>query len=298
MWCFSSSAMSYFRRSPEFPHSNNFIQFAPGRVSFGAVTVIVTQQPVNSPAIRVDISTTDLVSLTLPVYKAMFAHMPKVDVWTPGKFEMAINQAARSATNFKHYTSVSSARLLVSAGRTLRLSVGHFEAARDAIINNSGLILAPILQQEQLSRRLRTSTSNSEYSCRVDRAYTSGSRFPHISDKLKPAVETCASLLFEQQLGGGVSRARPRPHQPVLRRRHSDPAGHSSRGSPCAQVWPEPATRILIPRDLHLHFWESATFRQPLRQRPHRLRQGVPREQLPARRTRRVVLIDEPPRCS
>ena len=49
------------------------------------------------------------------------------------------------------YTPVSFGRLLAVAGRQLRLKTAHFQAALFAIINGSGLILAPNLMQEQVS---------------------------------------------------------------------------------------------------------------------------------------------------
>ena len=114
-----------------------------------------------------DISPKDFVNLTLPVYKAMFEHMPKTAMWKTmksGMPGMPVNQALRFTTMTKHYTSVSFGRLLALAGRQLRLNADHFEAARDAVIDNSGLILAPNLQQEQarsqhVSRRPQPTTN-------------------------------------------------------------------------------------------------------------------------------------------
>lgn len=111
-----------------------------------------------------DISPKDFASLTLPVYKAMFEHMPKMDMWNAirsgmqGMEAMPVNQALRMATMIKHYTSVSFGRLLALARRQLRLNEMHFEAARDAVINKSGLVLASNLQQEQVGHCLRTTS--------------------------------------------------------------------------------------------------------------------------------------------
>lgn len=98
----------------------------------------------------VDISPHDFVSLTLPVYKAMFEHMPKSGMLASMNFTLPVNQAIRSVMLPHHYTSVSFGRLLSLARRQLRLSVTHFEAVYDAITDNSGLVLAPNLQQEQV----------------------------------------------------------------------------------------------------------------------------------------------------
>lgn len=106
-----------------------------------------------------DISPEDFVRLVLPVYKAMFEHMPKSGMLAAamqGKLSLPADECLRSVVMLKHYTSVSFGRLLVLAGRKLRLSEAHFEAALEAIISNSGLMLAPNLQQEQVSCRLKS----------------------------------------------------------------------------------------------------------------------------------------------
>ena len=105
-----------------------------------------------------DISPGNFVRLVLPVYKAMFGHMPKAGMLAAtmrGQLKLPVDEALRSVTMLKHYTSVSFGRLLVSAGRKLRLGDTHFEAALEAIISKSGLMLAPNLQQEQVRRVLR-----------------------------------------------------------------------------------------------------------------------------------------------
>lgn len=89
--------------------------------------------------------------LVLPVYKEMFQHMPKVAMFSSMQFKISTDEALRAATMGNHYTSVSFGRLSASAGRNLRLSEAHFEAALEATIKKSGLILAPNLQQEQFS---------------------------------------------------------------------------------------------------------------------------------------------------
>lgn len=96
-----------------------------------------------------DISPQDFVSLALPVYKAMFDHMPKSAMLASMRFEQP--WAVRSCTIPHHYTSVSFGRLLSLSRRQLHLSVTHFEAVLHAIIRNSGLMLAPNLQQEQVT---------------------------------------------------------------------------------------------------------------------------------------------------
>ena len=98
----------------------------------------------------VDISPHDFVRLVLPVYKAMFEHMPTFAMLASGQYKRSTAEVLRSMKTLNHYTTVSFGRLLVSAGRRLRLSEAHFEAALQAICN-SGLILAPNLQQEQVS---------------------------------------------------------------------------------------------------------------------------------------------------
>lgn len=116
-----------------------------------------TCQPTAGPTdALVDISPLDFVRLVLPVYKAMFAHMPTSSMVRSMMSETLGNAALRSVQMVKHYTSVSFARLLGSARRTLRVSAAHFEAALEAIIRNSGLILAPNLQQEQVSATIPT----------------------------------------------------------------------------------------------------------------------------------------------
>lgn len=92
-----------------------------------------------------DISPSDFAGLTLPVYKAMFSHMPNMSM-----FGLDDKQLLLSAATNKYYTSVSFARVLALAGRRLRLGSAHFEASRVSIFESSGLVLALNLRQEQV----------------------------------------------------------------------------------------------------------------------------------------------------
>lgn len=89
-----------------------------------------------------DISPADLVSLTLPVYQNMSP--------MAGPFGMTREMIISMATTANHYTSVSFIRLLVGAGRRLRLSATHYRAVLYALMNNSGMMLASNLSQEQV----------------------------------------------------------------------------------------------------------------------------------------------------
>lgn len=97
-----------------------------------------------------DISPEDFVSLTLPVYKAMFDHILPEDWAMFASMEFTLKKAARSGFRPLNYNSVSFGRILSLAKRQLRLSVTHFEAVLDAIMDNSGLGSASTLQQEQV----------------------------------------------------------------------------------------------------------------------------------------------------
>ncbi|CAM9233644.1 unnamed protein product [Ectocarpus fasciculatus] len=81
----------------------------------------------------------------------MFGHMPKTSMLESRKFDLPVTEALRSTTMPKYYTSVSFGRLVSLAGRRLRLSVDHFDSVLNAMIDNSGLILAPNLMQEQMA---------------------------------------------------------------------------------------------------------------------------------------------------
>lgn len=104
-----------------------------------------------------DISPIDFVHLVLPVYKAMFKHIATSAILASIQSKKSADENFRVLAMVKHYTSVSFARLLVLAGRKLRLSEAHFEAALHAIMNRSGLILESNLRAEQVSCRM-TST--------------------------------------------------------------------------------------------------------------------------------------------
>ncbi|CAM9183760.1 unnamed protein product [Ectocarpus fasciculatus] len=97
-------------------------------------------------AASVDISPSDFASLTLPVYKAMFSHMPNKAL---PMFGLDKKQLLLSVATNNYYTSVSFARVLALAGRRLRLGPAHFEAARVSVFESSGLVLALNLRQEQ-----------------------------------------------------------------------------------------------------------------------------------------------------
>eukprot|EP00752_Nemacystus_decipiens_P011512 g10222.t1 len=102
----------------------------------------------------VDISPDDFARLVLPVYKAMFEHIPSSEMMAPVLSKRSIgHQRAllRSMITVNHYTSVTFGRLLVLAGRKLRLDEAHFEAALRAVVHSSGLILAPNLNLEQVA---------------------------------------------------------------------------------------------------------------------------------------------------
>lgn len=109
------------------------------------------QSPSGPTRILGDISPSKFVDLTLPVYKAMFAHMPTTAMLSSGRLRQAMAGTVQSMAIPKYYTSVSFGRLLALAGRRLRLKTAHFRAALHAITNGSGLILATNLMQEQVS---------------------------------------------------------------------------------------------------------------------------------------------------
>lgn len=97
---------------------------------------------------RVDITPKDFVGITLPVYKAMFAHMPSYEE----NIFRSLDSREKIARFFapKYYTSLGFARLVAMAGRRLRLGSSHYKAVVRAIRGGSRLILAPNLQQEQV----------------------------------------------------------------------------------------------------------------------------------------------------
>lgn len=107
------------------------------------------QEPPVSAVSRADISPDAFGKLTLPVYKAMFSHIPTNYMLARG-FRKPHYHVLRDVVSPKHYSSASFGRLLASAGRFLRLGTRHFDAALDAIITQSDLILAPNLVQEKV----------------------------------------------------------------------------------------------------------------------------------------------------
>ena len=56
----------------------------------------------------------------------------------------------RVMVNPKSYTGASFGRLLALASRRLHIKAEHYEAALNAAMNDSGLVLAPNLQQEKV----------------------------------------------------------------------------------------------------------------------------------------------------
>lgn len=96
--------------------------------------------------IRASITPEDFAKLTLPVYKAMHAHMPETAMsrWIEDP------STARAMVIPKFYTSASFSRLVAVASRHLHLETVHYKAALDAVIADSGILLAPNLQQEKV----------------------------------------------------------------------------------------------------------------------------------------------------
>lgn len=104
---------------------------------------VVNRQPAEGSAPHlVDISPSELVGLTLPVYKAMSP--------MAGAMEMSKAERIAMMTTPNHYTSVSFVRLLALAGRRLRLTAAHFRAVLNAMMDDSGMIMASNLCQEQV----------------------------------------------------------------------------------------------------------------------------------------------------
>ena len=99
--------------------------------------------------IRASITPGDFAKLTLPVYKAMLAHMPRTAMspWIEHP------RIVRAVVIQKSYTSASFARLVAVASRHLHLETAHYKAALDAVIADSGMILAPNLQQEKVGMK-------------------------------------------------------------------------------------------------------------------------------------------------
>lgn len=79
----------------------------------------------------------------------MLAHMPRTA--TPPWIEHP--STVRAMVIPKVYTSASFARLVAVASRHLHLETVHYKAALRAVIADSGMILAPNLQQEKVSTK-------------------------------------------------------------------------------------------------------------------------------------------------
>lgn len=83
----------------------------------------------------------------------MLAHMPSTAMFFSGLLGNS-KMLLKDALLPKHYTSASFGRLLILAGRQLRLKPAHFRSALHAVMDNSGIVLAPNLVQEQVSHRI------------------------------------------------------------------------------------------------------------------------------------------------
>lgn len=115
----------------------------------------VSQAP--SSSIRVNISPSNFARLTLPVYKTMFCHLPTMaDMMTKPSF--SVEDLAASLMP-KNYIPASFARLLGLAGRQMRLSTTHFKTALDAVVSQSGLLLASHRRRETVSNDAYTHSS-------------------------------------------------------------------------------------------------------------------------------------------
>lgn len=101
-----------------------------------------------------DITPTELVGLTLPIYKAMSP--------MAGNMTLSRDEWATSLTMPNHYTSVSFARLVALAGRRLRLTPAHFRAVLNAVMDDSGMLMASNFHQEQASHVMPSSIPGSQ----------------------------------------------------------------------------------------------------------------------------------------
>ncbi len=111
------------------------------------------RQPSTGPAADlVDMSPSDFVNLTLPIYKTMSP--------MAGHAGMAKEDIVSMLTTANHYTSVSFIRLVALASRRLRLSPAHFRAVLQALMHQSGMILTTNLSQEQVGQPMATNLSS------------------------------------------------------------------------------------------------------------------------------------------
>ncbi|CAM9230359.1 unnamed protein product [Scytosiphon promiscuus] len=97
----------------------------------------------DSDSTLVDMTLKDFVDLTLPIYKRMSP--------MAGPAGMDLEAMISMTTTANHYTSVSFIRLIALAGRRIRLRAAHFRAVLNALMNDSSMILASNLSQEQMA---------------------------------------------------------------------------------------------------------------------------------------------------
>lgn len=67
---------------------------------------------------------------------------------------MDLEMIISMTTSPNHYTSASFVRLIALAGRRLRLSADHFRAVLSALMNDTSMMLASNLSQEQVRHAL------------------------------------------------------------------------------------------------------------------------------------------------
>lgn len=115
------------------------------------------QTPSGPTCILGDISPSEFVNLTLPVYRAMTNHMPRgSDTPSDLTWEAALEMSEEAHVNsvMKYYTTSSFGRLLALAGRRLRLQTEHFQAVLDILGDGSYISSGPIQRGEQVSQRV------------------------------------------------------------------------------------------------------------------------------------------------
>lgn len=116
-----------------------------------------------------DISPSDFVNLTLPIYRAMSP--------MAGPLGVPREELISMLTTPNHYTSVSFIRLVALASRRLRLSPAHFRAVLQALMHDSGMMLATNLSQEQVGQLVATNLNHDQV-CRSKYLYLQfGSEF-------------------------------------------------------------------------------------------------------------------------